>query len=251
MNPVLIPTSYGPSFWCPENDYVTKTITRGLKNSGYSNFLKYMKPNARVACDVGANIGEITWSLSTFCETVFAFEPVQDTFSLLSKNVVQNNIDNAIIMNVGIGARRETAKISLSTNTCGANARTENPTANCQDMTIIPLDDLCIANLDIIKIDVEGYELDVLIGGENTIVLDRPIIQLEVYEPALKRAKRDIQDIYDWLIARDFVPYYVQHRKIFRDGVSYTKIPRCIERFFVHSSIVVGNEVPKDVRIVN
>lgn len=244
--PVLKQTPYGPAFWVPQGDYVEQTVVRGAKNSGYNNFLKFMRPNARTACDVGANIGEITYSLAQFCQTVHSFEPVQNTYALLEKNVEQNRLTNVKTYNMGLGAVHETAEISLSNNTCGANARVAGKTkSSTQTMQILPLDSLNLTTVDIIKIDVEGYELDVLVGGEQTILRDLPIIQLEVYEPALKRARRNIQDIYDWLSARDFVPCYVKYRRITQESNQYVKTPKCIERFFVHRSQQIPAEVPK------
>ena len=253
-NHVFVATPYGPGYWVPRGDYVEDTVVRGAKNKGYNNFLKFMKPTARTVCDIGANIGEITWALSHFCQHIHAFEPVTDTFRLLEKNIEQNAIANVTAYNKGVGAVHETALISLSSNTCGANARINNfgrSRAKTQAMDIIPLDSLNLTEVDIMKIDVEGYELDVLRGAEQTIVRDMPIIQLEVYEPALKRARRDIKDIYDWMIQRDFAAYYVKSRKITAEGAEYTRVPKCIERFFVHKSIAVGAEVPKTVRVIN
>lgn len=248
---VLKQTPYGPAFWVPQGDYVEQTVVRGAKNSGYNNFLKFMKPDARTACDIGANIGEITYSLSQFCQQVHAFEPVQDTYDLLVKNVSQNQLANVKTYNLGVGAVHETAEITLSSNTCGANARVAGKTkAATQTMQIVPLDSLNLAAVDIMKIDVEGYELDVLVGGEQTILRDLPIIQLEVYEPALKRARRDIQDIYDWLTARDFAPCYVKYRKVTQESSQYVKVPKCIERFFVHRSQQIPTEVPKGVKAI-
>jgi FkbM family methyltransferase len=252
-NHIFVATPYGPGYWVPRGDYVQNTVIRGAKNKGYNNFLKFMKPAARTACDIGANIGEITWALSHFCQHIHAFEPVTDTFKLLEKNVEQNALKNVTAYNQGIGAQHETALITLSSNTCGANARVSDVSktrSKTETMTIVPLDALNLVDVDIMKIDVEGYELDVLRGAEQTILRDKPIIQLEVYEPALKRARRDIKDIYDWMIKRDFAAYYVKSRKITAEGTEYTRVPKCIERFFVHKSIAVGTEVPKTVRVL-
>lgn len=250
-NHVFVATPYGPGYWVPRGDYVEDTVKRGAKNSGYNNFLKMMRPQARTALDVGANIGEITYALAQFSEKVQAFEPVHNTFDLLQKNVTQNNLTNVTCHNLGLGAVHETAEIAINANTCGANSRVLDPTATrraTETMRIVPLDSFGFTDVDILKIDVEGFELDVLQGGEKTILRDHPVIQLEVYMPALKRARRDIADIYHWLIQRGYQAYYCKHRKITQEGSSYTVVPRCIERFFVHSSETVPTEVPKDVR---
>ena len=157
-NHVFVATPYGPGYWVPRGDYVEDTVVRGAKNKGYNNFLKFMKPAARTVCDIGANIGEITWALSHFCQHIHAFEPVTDTFRLLEKNIEQNAITNVTAYNKGVGAVHETALISLSSNTCGANARVANvgrSRAKTQAMDIIPLDSLNLTEVDIIKIDVD------------------------------------------------------------------------------------------------
>jgi hypothetical protein len=48
------------------------------------------------------------------------------------------------------------------------------------EVEVSRLDSLCINPVDLIKIDVEGFEFDVLLGAQETILRDRPIICLEL-----------------------------------------------------------------------
>jgi len=67
------------------------------------------------------------------------------------------------------------------------------------------LDSFGLKRVDFIKIDVEGYELEVLKGGEYTITSCKPIIVLETKDKHYERYGTNFREIKRWLEARSYV----------------------------------------------
>lgn len=64
---------------------------------------------------------------------------------------------------------------------------------------MLPLDDFNLPRVDFIKIDAEGHEPRILLGAQNTIMLFRPIMLIEVNKPALERSNFKSSSIYSIL----------------------------------------------------
>jgi FkbM family methyltransferase len=138
-----------------------------------------------LALDVGANIGNHSVFLAAVCDVrVQAFEPYAYLHSLLLENVRINAIENMVQAHgFALGdapglARLEVApveklgmtKLALADDGPGPQVRIE------------ALDRLDIAGrVALLKMDVEGMELNVLRGGEHRIRADRPIIYAEAH----------------------------------------------------------------------
>ena len=60
-------------------------------------------------------------------------------------------------------------------------------------------------NADYLKIDTEGYELNVLEGASNTIATNRPIVQIECVETQPRAFGKTIQDLMDFFNTRNYV----------------------------------------------
>jgi FkbM family methyltransferase len=144
----------------------------------------YYKENKKIknhAVDIGANIGFMTAYFSKNWKKTTAFEPGPNAFECLKLNC---NKENIILYNLALsdnegqvlfaqGGRSEIDQIVLSDKVLKKNWKT------------IPihtsyLDKFQLDNLDLIKIDVEGHELQVIKGAINTIKKNKPLIVLEI-----------------------------------------------------------------------
>ncbi len=100
----------------------------------------------------------------------------------IKKNILLNNLNNVQIVSLGISSKRGNMKI---TNDKGSMKRIINDyrIKNYENIEITTLDAFLKnrKNISMIKIDVEGYEKQVLLGAENTLKnksLDVIIIEL-------------------------------------------------------------------------
>lgn len=133
-----------------------------------------LKPGM-VVLDVGANIGLLT---RHFCEAVgpsgkvFAFEPGPENFDCLKFNT--KNFDNKSVLQTAISDANGTARLYLNARSSTGNSLlNQNNAAGSVEVECKTLDTFLsengVAQVDFIKIDVEGAELKVLRGMRETL----------------------------------------------------------------------------------
>ncbi len=148
-----------------------------------------------VVLDVGANIGAHTCRWARACEgwgEVHAFEAQERVFYALAGNLAIGNHFNAHARHTAVGGRSGRMAIpSMNHRTYGNfGGLGLRPTLRkpgqqisyfeeLEDVAIVTLDSLFFPRLDLIKIDVEGMEIEVLIGATQTIARCRPMFYLE------------------------------------------------------------------------
>ena len=143
--------------------------------------------NNRDIIDAGACIGDSSIVLSDYTnKKVYAFEPGEKNFSLMEKTIELNQKHNIIPVKCGLGDKEETLFLNENynpKNIGGAYIADEN-IKNGEIAYIIPLDKYIKENnLDVglIKIDVEGFEQNVLNGAYETIKKCRPTLLISIY----------------------------------------------------------------------
>ena len=133
--------------------------------------------------DIGANIGALTVPLATLVGEsghVFALEPQPENYVLLKLNTASH--DNIIADPVALGARDGTIKVrplSALPHTNYGGVQLGGSDAD-EDVPLMTLDTYYAADrIAFIKLDVEGMEVEVLRGGQQTINKSRPILYVE------------------------------------------------------------------------
>lgn len=136
-----------------------------------------------MALDIGANLGvySLEWGrvLDGFGE-VHAFEPQECIFYALCGNIVLNNLSNVKASMVVVSDDNEHEPFPEPDYSEAANYGGLGVDYACNDyVKSVVIDDLNYQRLDMMKIDVEGYELKVLEGAQKTIKRCRPVIIAE------------------------------------------------------------------------
>jgi FkbM family methyltransferase len=123
-----------------------------------------------IFCDVGANIGVFTLLAARLVGPkgrVFSFEPVPSNFCVLRRNVEANKYGNVVCIPKAVSQQNGTSRLFLS-RFCGSHSLVGEPaeyTGEFLDVETLRLDSLPgLKRIDVLKIDVEGVELDVLEG---------------------------------------------------------------------------------------
>jgi FkbM family methyltransferase len=189
---------------------ITGNIYTGLHEFGDMGFLLHFLRPGDVFFDVGANVGAYTLLASGACQAKsFTVEPVQTTFNILQQNIVLNNLQNSVqLLNSGAGAVAGTLAFSSAEDTTNHVLADNEITDDTSIVPIITIDSLLAEGSPaLIKIDVEGYETEVLKGMAET--LKAPLLKAIIIElnGSGERYGFDEQAIHQLLIENKFEAY--------------------------------------------
>ena len=243
-NKILIENKIGRKMWVWDSDsFYTQRLQAGPYQKQNLIHLRNLCPNPRTILDIGMNIGMNTWEYATFAETVHGFEPVPETYKVALDNIKMNQDDfkddkgwfpckdgtfesleiNGKIFthNIALGPVGGPNKIEMHIKKNDGHNRVANDNGEFKTVTgkdikrntgyerveidQRTLDSYNFEDVDVIKIDVEGYELLVLEGADQTIANNRPIVQVECVDIQPRAFGRTIQELFDYFNDRDYV----------------------------------------------
>jgi FkbM family methyltransferase len=180
----------GLTFKLDISNYVDHAYYFEIGDPGFERLKKMVKESWNIM-DVGSNIGTTALTFAQLASKgkVMAFEPNSRTFKRLSENASLNKKMNISLNNVGLGEKDEQVKLYIIDETNPGMNRILNGTSvenvlGSESITIKKLDDFIekekISRVDLIKIDVEGYEFNVLKGAEKILNEFKPVLFIEV-----------------------------------------------------------------------
>jgi FkbM family methyltransferase len=138
--------------------------------------------------DVGANIGHHSLFMSMHADKVFAFEPFHAVRRKLARRIADNEIRNLTVFPVGLGdADRELTYYEPTGVNMGTGSfvgAIDNGSGRTATLPVRAGDTFFDRNelppIDILKIDVEGFESRVIWGLANRLRRDRPVVLMEM-----------------------------------------------------------------------
>ncbi|MFQ3576815.1 MAG: FkbM family methyltransferase, partial [Cytophagales bacterium] len=158
----------------------------------YDFLIDYLK-SAEVIFDIGANIGSTALYFAQINPnaTIVAVEPHPTTFQKAVKNLSLNNFKHIKLYNIGFGSEKGTAKLfEVNDQNIGMNRiLSDDKPFPFKVINIETLDNFMSENClypSVIKIDVEGFEHEVLKGGIEFLKARKPILFLELDDKNLK-----------------------------------------------------------------
>jgi FkbM family methyltransferase len=170
-----------------------------------------LMPRGGVAIDAGANLGYMT-SVLAFrggpAGRVLAFEPMPATFAALRENVARwpaDRVARVELHELALSSADGTASLQVPADhaaNIGRASLERNGDGASIDVRVARLDDLVAEPVDVMKVDVEGHELDLLRGAER-LLRDRRVrhIVFEEHRP-YPTAVTDTLERYDYEILR-------------------------------------------------
>ncbi|GAP96379.1 FkbM family methyltransferase [Leptolyngbya sp. NIES-2104] len=197
----------GKKYTIVSDDNYLKQIKKRFEPKMVQLF-KAVATGSEVILDIGANIGCTALLFGELSKEVYAFEPSPTTFQLLEKNILNSGLENIALQNTGLGEESGEFTLTFSpANRSGGfvSNQTQIEAGHVTEkITIRQLDEviqsLNLSQVDFIKIDVEGFEGQVLRGATQTLATYQPIVVLELNHWCLNAFQRtSIPDFFDFL----------------------------------------------------
>ncbi len=166
-------------------------------------FLRRVLSKGDIMIDVGANVGHIGLLLSDIVlpSDIIAFEPTPVTFGRLRQNWVENDFPTEGLHNVAVG--REASFVFFPNpshpDTTNRQLPSDCKTSDVCKTKVLTLDSLrsrwLNGRIGLLKIDVEGFELDVLRGALETLRTDRP--RVIMFESLGGKVNSEIESLFE------------------------------------------------------
>lgn len=210
------PTAYSAQMWAHPD----------APNSDEDFFRRYLRAG-HVVIDVGANVGTLALTASTLVGCgghVYAIEAHPATFRYLLGNVRFNRASNVTPLNLAAG--REQALVRLSEGASDdQNAVASDGSHAGVQVQQKPLDDLDVREeiVDLLKIDVEGYEKHVLEGATALLRRTRCVL-FESFVENYRRFGYGLGDVLDILEPAGFTVHRFQGDAIVPVGREYASL---------------------------
>jgi FkbM family methyltransferase len=169
-------------FFPSYDDHFPKMLEKGLKKDNTIRYQWRARDSAVNACknrrtciDIGANVGLWACDLVKEFEHVVAFEPVRDFRKCFVRNV---KAANYTLYDCALGKEETFVTMNIVKGNTG-HSHVDPATYGRGLTTMKTLDSFNLENVDMIKIDVEGFEEPILFGARNTIEKNLPILVIE------------------------------------------------------------------------
>lgn len=205
----------GKTYWVEEGDtlYIQRLQAGQYQRTNW-DFAQKILPQFRRCVDIGSNNACNAVNYAERFDWVECFEPTELAQELWLNTVRDNAVTNVTLHKEALAERGGKTEILLHERNGGHNhlahydknprSRPEVRTRKVQEVETRTLDSYQFTDIDFIKIDVEGYEWFVLQGGEQTIMRERPLLQLEIVANQCRKFNYRAEEMIEWLRARDY-----------------------------------------------
>ncbi len=223
-----------------EGYLLKKRLKRAIKK-GYEKELKIIDKFAdrsKDALDIGVYRGIYSYKLSHNFKNIHSFEPNPLLFPYLEKNLTKI-VKNMKLYNLALSDKSGEAELRLPIRSKSifknnieelyklgaATMHPDNEVIQYKKFSIMTakLDDIKIDNkIGFIKIDVEGHEKNVLIGGQKLIKENKPVMVIEIEE---RHTKKPIKEIINYIKNLNYDCYYLSGDNMINFDEIYPKNP--------------------------
>lgn len=173
--------------------YMINGSYQDLHRKKILNFLKENNCRFRNCLDIGAHVGIWSNDFTKVFEHVHAFEPIEDLRICFKQNIQEKNYT---LHPFGLG--NSTKRITFQYEPEKSKNTQVNEKGN-YPAEIKRLDDLGLKDIDYIKLDAEGYELEILKGAVKLLEDQSPFVHLEIKNRQLEKFSLSKKNIHKFM----------------------------------------------------
>jgi FkbM family methyltransferase len=170
-------------FWFPDyDDHFPRMLEKSLRKDGVTRYQYRARDAAvavcdqkRICIDIGANVGLWSCDLVKSFDHVIAFEPVTEFIECFKKNVTGSNYT---MHQMALGRTESFIEMNIVQGNTG-HTHIDQSSIGRGTIPLKTLDSFNLTNVDMIKIDVEGFEGEILAGAMKTIEQNKPVLVIE------------------------------------------------------------------------
>lgn len=188
----------------------TGNVYAGLHEFHDMAFALHLLRKDDLFVDVGANIGSYTVLAASVGAQSIAIEPIKNAFHHLMRNIHLNDISASVdARQIGISSSTGTLKFTNGLDTVNhvVNGQQQTQSSTCE-VQVEPLDKV-VAGLKpvLIKIDVEGFEKEVIDGAKNALSEKSLLAVIMELNGSGQRYDHDDSELYTRMVEHGFSPY--------------------------------------------
>lgn len=171
--------SWDGFLWLVEEEGDREVLSKGELSALRALYTLTERARVGVFADVGAHLGYYAVRMAGRCGRVVAFEPNPKSRAKLLKNIELNGLRNVAVLPYACGEARYRAKLYPA----GSGSTLLEGFVNAEpiEVEVVPLDE-ALDRVDLAKIDVEGYEWNVLQGARRLIETWKPALVIEHHD---------------------------------------------------------------------
>jgi len=204
----------------------------------------------KIAIDVGGHVGHFAYNMVRYFDQVHTFEPVDDNYECLVKNL--ENFSNVNFFNFGLSCRNEEKEIFLEKDDNSGTWSIEcifSKNKNSCRKKIIKLHsfDELFPRLEpnYIKLDIQGHEPEALKGMFRTLMNSSPLVHIEVVgtKNVIEKLMNEIEyiEVFNFKKERYFVPKHLFDGKVKSENPEFIKKMNCNKLLEMADSIKPKN----------
>lgn len=184
----------------PFDFYIADPVAREWYDTGSSEwkemdyFKKHLIKPGDVIIECGAHHGFTTSYFSKAVGPkgkVIAFEPSPFNVEVIKKNLALNHIKNTKVVNKAIGEKKGTSHFSFV-----SNGSIQSSAVGTFPIEVTPIDAYIKEKPTVLKIDVEGYDVEALKGARE-VLKTLPKMEIEIHTEQLPAFGHTVQDVFD------------------------------------------------------
>mgnify|MGYP006425957123 CR=1 FL=1 len=168
--------------------------------------------------DIGANHGYYSLKIASAFPNgrVYSFEPFSYNLEILNKNITLNSLENITVVNNVVSNIENKVKVYFSGKensgeTTAVRIEADQKISSYEEVESIVLDSWLmkenLKKIDLVKIDVEGFELNVLKGMKKILLRDKPFVFVEHNSKTLSKNSSSIEEIVNYMKAHNYLAY--------------------------------------------